>query len=71
METRQLIYHYNIIVNGLHKETNLLGWRTALAHARNWRTNLFETNIVEILNTGTGEVVTLKQAEEFATKSRQ
>lgn len=71
METRLLIYKYNIIVNGIHKETNLIGWRTALAHARNWRTNLFEKNIVEILNTGTGEIVTLKQAEQFAAKPRQ
>lgn len=71
METNKnttLIYKYNILANGRHVETNLLGWRTALAHARNHRTNLFETNIVEILNLSTGEIVTLEQAEKCAIR---
>ena len=67
METRNtLIYHYNILINGIHKEKKLLGWRTALAHARLHTGDLFGKQIVEILNTDTGEIVTLEQAEKAA-----
>lgn len=51
-----LLYHYNILVNGIAMEFNLLGWRTARAHARRYLTNLFETNQVEILCLDTGEI---------------
>lgn len=59
-----LIYKYNILVNGRHVEFNLLGWRTALAHARTHTGNLFELNRVEILNLSTGEIVTYEEAEK-------
>lgn len=65
-----LIYKYNILVNGKHIETNILGWRTALAHARKHSGNLFGKNIVEILNTQTAEILTLEQAEIAAHKAR-
>lgn len=55
-----------MLVNGKHVECNLLGWRTALAHARKHSGNLFETNYIEILNIQTGEIVTLEQAERQA-----
>lgn len=51
-----LLYHYNILVNGIAKEFNILGWRTAKAHARQYLSNLFETNQVEILCIDTGEI---------------
>lgn len=51
-----LIYHYNILCNGKHVECNLLGWRTAHAHAKKYLTNLFEKNYVEILCIDTGEI---------------
>lgn len=58
-----LIYYYNILVNGKHVETNLLGWRTALAHARTHTGDLFGKQIVEILNINTGEIITIEEAE--------
>lgn len=62
-----LIYRYNILVDGKHTETNLLGWRTALAHARKHQTDLFtKVKKVEILNLSTGEIITLEQAEKEA-----
>lgn len=61
-----LIYKYNVLVNGRHVETNLLGWQTALAHARKHTGNLFGKMIVEILNTGTGEILNIEQAEQAA-----
>lgn len=57
-----LIYKYNILVNGKHVEFNLLGWRTALAHARTHTGNLFGKTIVEILNLTTGEIITYEEA---------
>lgn len=63
----QLIYKYNILVDGKHVETNLLGWRTALAHARKHKSDLFtKVKRVEILNLWTGEIITLEQAERQA-----
>lgn len=59
-----LIYYYNILVNGKHVETNLFGWKTAIAHARTHSGDLFGKQIVEILNINTGEIVTLEQAEK-------
>ena len=55
METR-LIPKYNILVNGRHIETNVIGWRTALAHARKHTGDLFGRNKVEILTLATGEI---------------
>ena len=58
-----LIYHYNVLVSGKHVETQLLGWRTALAHARYYMQDLFNPHVkVEILNTDTGEIVTVQDA---------
>lgn len=51
-----LLYHYNILVNGIAKELNVLGWKTAKAHAQQYLSNLFETNQVEILCIDTGEI---------------
>ena len=55
METR-LIRKYNILVDGRHVETNVLGWRTALAHARTHTGDLFGKHKVEILTLETGEI---------------
>lgn len=66
-DIKKFIYKYNILINGKHKELGILGWRTALAHARNWKPNLFETpKRIEILNLWTGEIVSLEQAEFYA-----
>lgn len=65
-----LIYHYNIIDNGIHAECNLLGWRTALAHARERTSDLFEPNKqVEILCIETGEITIIQKAQS-AVNSR-
>lgn len=58
-----LIYHYNIIDNGKHVECNLLGWRTALAHARERTSDLFNQNKqIEILCIETGEITIIQKA---------
>ena len=54
-----LIYKYNILKNGKFIETNLLGWRTALAHARTHTGDLFGNNKIEILCVETGEIQTI------------
>ena len=61
------MYLYDIYQNAKIVEENILGWRTALAHARKWQSNLFEyVNRVEILNSITGEIITIEEAEERA-----
>lgn len=60
----QKIYAYRIYQNSTIVEDYVMGWRSALAHARKYRTNLFEyIQRVEILNIFTGEVLTLEEAE--------
>ena len=56
MSKTDLLPKYNILVNGKHVETNVLGYRTALAHARSHTGNLFERTKVEILTIATGEI---------------
>lgn len=57
---RYTIYQENKVV-----ERNIIGWRTALAHARKYATDLFQTNKrVEILNIWTGEIISLEEAEK-------
>ena len=56
-----LLYHYNILVNGIAKEFNVLGYRTAKAHARHYLSNLFEQNQVEILCIDTGEINIIRE----------
>lgn len=51
-----IIPKYNILVNGKHIETEVLGYKTALAHARKYTGNLFERTKVEILTLATGEI---------------
>lgn len=66
-EVKKFIYRYNILVDGKHVETNIIGWRTALAHARKRCTDLFtEVKQIEILNLWTGEIITLNEAEKRA-----
>lgn len=69
------IARYNLLRDGKHIECNILGWKTALAHARKWSTDLFDQpRKVEILNVWTGEIIDLAQAEkraaEYALKRR-
>lgn len=75
MEYRQrnialnFISRYCILINGKVVERKIIGWRTALAHARNRLNPLFEPNkIIEILNIWTGEIITLQEAEKRAAK---
>lgn len=61
------IYRYSILQDGKFVESKLIGWRTALAHARKWTTNLFtDVQKVEILNLWTGEIIELEEAERRA-----
>lgn len=63
----QFIVRYSIFQNGKSVETNIKGWRTALAHARKYTQNLFtEVKKVEILNLWTGEIIDLAEAERRA-----
>lgn len=67
---KTFIYRYSILVDGKFKENNLLGWRTALAHARRYITNLFEKpKKIEILNIWTGEIINLEDAEKRAAQT--
>lgn len=60
-----LLHKYNILVNGQHVEFNLLGWRTALAHARNHTQDLFHPGkIVEILDLWTGEIYNIQRCAQ-------
>lgn len=64
---RICLNRYNILQDGKHVECNLLGWVTALAHARKYTSNIFhETKKVEIVNIWTSEIVTLEEAEKRA-----
>lgn len=66
------IYRYSILREGKWVENNIIGWRTALAHARKWQTDLFNNvRKVEILNLWTGEIIDLKEAERRAAKYAQ
>lgn len=61
------ISRYSILQDGKFVERKVIGWKTALAHARNYTTNLFnETKKVEILNIWTGEIIDLQEAEKRA-----
>lgn len=61
------ISRYCILINGKVVERKIVGWKTALAHARKRQNPLFEpNNIIEILNIWTGEIVSLKEAENRA-----
>lgn len=61
---KKWIYRYNILQDGKTVEKNIIGWQTALAHARKWTTNLFkEVKKVEILNLWTGEIISIEEAE--------
>lgn len=61
------IYRYSIHRNGKNVENDIIGWKTALAHARKYRKCLFDWDNqvikVEILNLWTGEIITLDEAE--------
>lgn len=67
---KQWISRYSILRNGKWVENKIIGWQTALAHARRWQTNLFDDRPqkVEILNIWTGEIITIEEAEERAKK---
>lgn len=67
---QKYIPKYDIWRNSEIVESKLLGWQTALAHARKWRTNLFDNKPqkVQIVNRWTGEIVTLEEAEKLAAK---
>lgn len=66
------IVRYNILRDGKSVETNIKGWRTALAHARKWQQDLFyNVRKVEILNLWTGEIISLQEAERRAIEYAQ
>lgn len=70
---KKFIYRYSILQDGRFVESKLVGWKTALAHARKYTTDLFnEVKKVEILNIWTGEIITIEEAERrsAAIKSR-
>jgi hypothetical protein len=61
------IYRYTIYKENEKVEENILGWQTALAHARKYTKNLFDQpRKVEILNQWTGEIIRIEEAEERA-----
>lgn len=66
------ICRYSIIKNGKYIENGIVGWKTAIAHARKHVQDLFETKkpIIEILNLWTGEIVTLEEAERRTKKAQ-
>ncbi len=62
---KQYICRYTIYQEKKVVERNIIGWRTALAHARKYTTDLFNTiKRVEILNVWTGEIISLEDAEK-------
>lgn len=68
------ISRYSICVNGKWVENGLIGWRTALAHARKYIKNLFdpdnEPKQIEIFNLYTSEIITLEEAENRVKKAQ-
>lgn len=65
----KFISRYAIYRDGKCIETNVIGWRTALAHARKWNYDLFNNpRKVEILNIWTGEIIDIQEAEKRAAK---
>lgn len=62
------ISRYSIFINGKVTERKIKGWRNALTHARRYTADLFENNIIEILNVWTGEIISLEEAEKRAKK---
>lgn len=61
------IYRYTIYKESEKVEQNVLGWQTALAHARKYTKNLFDQpRKVEILNQWTGEIISIEEAEKRA-----
>lgn len=63
------IYPYEIYRNSTKIEDTIFGWKTALAHARKWKTDLFcNVHRIEIVNKFTGEVLTLEEAEKRAAE---
>ena len=66
---KRWISRYMIYINGKCIESKIIGWRTALAHARNHYNPLFEPQkIIELVNVWTGEIITLQEAEKRAAK---
>ena len=65
----KFIVRYNILRDGKTVESNIKGWRTALAHARKWQQDLFyHVRKIEIVNLWTGEIISLEEAEKRAIK---
>lgn len=61
---RLTINRYTIFRDGKAIENNLIGWRTALAHARKWSIDLFyNVRKIEIMNVYTAEIISLEEAE--------
>lgn len=67
---KKWLYRYSILRQGKFVENNIIGWKTALAHAKKWKTNLFDERPqkVEILNIWTGEIITVEEAENRVKK---
>lgn len=58
---------YSIWQNKVKRETHVIGWRTALAHAHSWANDMFFPEAkIEILNENTGEIFSLEEAEKRA-----
>lgn len=65
---KQLIYRYNIYQDGKCVESNIVGWKTALAHARRYTTTIFKKHVVEICNAWTAEIISIEEAEKRANE---
>lgn len=62
---RLTLNRYTIFRDGKAIERNLIGWRTALAHARKWSIDLFyNVRKIEIMNVYTAEIISLEEAEQ-------
>lgn len=62
---KKFIYRYSIYRDGKSIENNIIGWKTALAHARKWQYDLFDNpKKIEILNIWTGEIISIEEAEK-------
>ncbi len=66
-DIKQYICRYTIYQENKVVERNIIGWKTALAHARKYTSDLFnKIKKVEILNIWTGEIIGLEEAEKRA-----
>lgn len=64
-----ILNRYTIFRDGKAIENNIIGWQTALAHARKWSIDLFyNVRKIEIMNIWTAEILSLEEAERRTTE---